>query len=79
MHRALSSLAAFKTHRVAAASYLLGATKLPAAIRCDLRPTGLLSPVENQGELGSCTAHAVIGLVEYLLRSGAGEERDMSR
>jgi hypothetical protein len=32
--------------------------------RVDLRP--LMSPIENQGPLGSCTTHAVIGLSEYL-------------
>ena len=30
----------------------------------DLRP--FMSPIENQENLGSCTAHAVMGLVEYL-------------
>ena len=32
--------------------------------RVDLRP--FMSPIENQEEIGSCTAHAVIALAEYL-------------
>ncbi len=35
--------------------------KLPA--RIDLRP--MCSPVENQGKIGSCTANAVVGALEY--------------
>ena len=34
-----------------------------AATKTDLRPGA--SPVEDQGELGSCTAHMLAGLVEY--------------
>lgn len=45
----------------------------------DLRYTGHFSPVENQGPLGSCTAQALIGMVEYLQRAGRGEHDDMSR
>jgi C1A family cysteine protease len=37
-------------------------TKLPASV--DLRPT--CSPVEDQGNLGSCTANALAGAVEFL-------------
>lgn len=59
-------------------SYLLYETDdLPA--RHDLRETGYFSPVEDQGEIGSCTAQAVIGLVEYLMRSGGSQPMDMSR
>lgn len=39
----------------------------PAAVlpsRVDLRPG--CSPIEDQGELGSCTAHALTGALEYL-------------
>lgn len=39
----------------------------------------LLSPIETQGHLNSCTAHAVIGLVEYLYQAGTGERLDLSR
>jgi C1A family cysteine protease len=37
------------------------------------------SPVENQGDIGSCTAHSVCGLVEYLQRTIYGEHLDASR
>lgn len=37
------------------------------------------SPVENQGKLGSCTAHAAIGVVEYFERRSAGKHIDGSR
>lgn len=59
-------------------SYLLHQIdKLPS--RCDLRATGHLSPVEDQGPIGSCTAQAVVGLIEYLMRAGGGDGHDMSR
>lgn len=56
---------------------LRGERKAPA--RVDLRETNLLSPVEQQGPIGACTAHAVIGLAEYLLRAWSGESTDFSR
>ena len=37
------------------------------------------SPVEDQGQLGSCTAHAAIGLVEYFERRAYGRHVDASR
>lgn len=37
------------------------------------------TPVENQGSLGSCTAHAAIGMVEYYQRRAKGEYLDASR
>ena len=43
----------------------------------DLRPW--FSPVENQGQLGSCTANAVVGLVEYFERRAQGKHMDGSR
>lgn len=45
--------------------------------RVDLRP--FLSPVEQQEKLGSCTAHAVMGLVEYLQIATTGQYVDGSR
>jgi len=45
--------------------------------RVDLREW--CSPVENQGSLGSCTAHAAIGMVEYYQRRAKGEYLDASR
>lgn len=43
----------------------------------DLR--GWCSPVENQGPLGSCTANAAVGLVEYMERRAHGRFIDASR
>ncbi|HMV01280.1 MAG TPA: C1 family peptidase [Rhodocyclaceae bacterium] len=64
--------------KTAPPSFLLNqAGKLPE--RCDLRATGHLSPVEDQGPIGACTAHAVVGLIEYLMRAGGGNGQDMSR
>ena len=51
------------------------AKKLPSEI--DLRE--FCSPIEDQSNLGSCTAQAVLGLVEYLERKTKGENLDASR
>jgi len=57
------------------------ARKLPGSV--DLRPD--CSPVEEQGELGSCTAQALAGVLEFLqLRALTSDERrkryrDLSR
>ncbi len=37
------------------------------------------SPIEDQGDLGACTAHAVIGLVEWYERRWHGKHLDHSR
>lgn len=37
------------------------------------------SPIENQGGIGSCTAHAAIGIVEYFENRAFGEHLDGSR
>ena len=37
------------------------------------------SPIENQLSLGSCTAHAGVGMVEYFTRRAFGEHTDASR
>ena len=37
------------------------------------------SPVENQGGLGACTAHAAVGIVEYYERRAFGRHIDGSR
>jgi len=37
------------------------------------------SPVEDQGDLGSCTANAGVGLVEYFERRAFGKHTDASR
>lgn len=51
------------------------AKALPEAV--DLRR--FCSPIEDQGELGSCTAHAGIGMVEYFERRAFGKHLDGSR
>ena len=43
----------------------------------DLR--GWCSPVENQQSLGSCTAHAAVGVVEYFQRRAFGKHIEGSR
>lgn len=47
----------------------------PTAI--DLRPW--CSPIEDQGSLGSCTAHAAVGMMEYYERRAFGKHMDASR
>jgi C1A family cysteine protease len=37
------------------------------------------SPIENQGQIGSCTAHSAVGLVEYFERRSFGKHIDGSR
>jgi C1A family cysteine protease len=49
--------------------------KLPATV--NLRPW--CSPVEDQGALGSCTAHAGAGIIEYYERKAFGRHTDASR
>ncbi len=50
-------------------------TKLPAAV--DLREW--CSPIEDQGDLGSCTSHAGVGIVEYFEKRSFGKTIDASR
>lgn len=55
-----------------------GRTKAPSApAAVDLRPG--CSPIENQGSLGSCSAHAGVGVVEYMERRAYGKHIDGSR
>jgi C1A family cysteine protease len=51
------------------------AKSLPVSV--DLREW--CSPVENQGGLGSCTAHAGAGIIEYYERKSFGRHIDASR
>jgi len=46
-------------------------------IKMDLRPD--CSPIENQGHLGSCTAQAAVGVVEYFEKRGFDRHVDGSR
>ncbi len=53
----------------------VAAEKLPSSV--DLRPW--CSPVEDQGMLGSCTANAGVGIIEYYERKAFGRHTDASR
>jgi C1A family cysteine protease len=55
----------------------MGAAKMKASTSVDLRKW--CSPVENQGSLGSCTAHAGIGIVEYYEKRAFNKYFDGSR
>ena len=54
--------------------YRIPAT-LPSSV--DLRPQ--CSPVEDQGQLGSCTANALVGALEFLMIKDKKPYADMSR
>ena len=58
-----------------AAGRTLSAPALPASV--DLRRW--CSPIEDQGQLGSCTAHAAAALIEYYERRAFGSHIDISR
>jgi hypothetical protein len=45
--------------------------------KVDLRP--FCTPVENQGQLGSCTANASVGALEFLYKKNDGRSVDLSR
>jgi C1A family cysteine protease len=49
--------------------------ELPVSV--DLRKW--CSPIENQGQLGSCTAHAGIGIIEYFEKRGFSKRLEGSR
>ncbi len=51
------------------------AKRLPSSV--DLREW--CSPVEDQGQLGSCTAHAGVGVIEYYERKSFKRHQDASR
>ncbi len=51
--------------------------RLTLSSTADLRPW--CSPIEDQGSLGSCTANAGVGLVEYFERRAFGKHLDASR
>jgi C1A family cysteine protease len=56
------------------------AVNAPAAAlppKIDLRPW--MSPIEDQGSLGSCTANAGVGLIEYFERRAHGKHVNRSR
>jgi C1A family cysteine protease len=55
----------------------IGAAKKKASTNVDLRQW--CSPVENQGNIGSCTAHAGVGIVEYYEKRAFNKHIDASR
>jgi C1A family cysteine protease len=58
---------------------LLFSRKPGAQLRAMVNNQRWCSPVENQGALGSCTANAAVGLVEYEMRRNNVEHTDGSR
>ncbi|HEX7077865.1 MAG TPA: C1 family peptidase [Candidatus Eisenbacteria bacterium] len=59
------------------ATGVMGKRKLTLPTAVDLRTW--CSPIENQGALGSCTANAGVGVVEYFERRAFGRHIDASR
>ena len=53
------------------------AVKATPPVTADLRPW--CSPIEDQGQLGSCTANAGMGLIEYFEKRAYGKYIDGSR
>jgi C1A family cysteine protease len=53
------------------------AARVSIPVSVDLR--SWFSPVENQGSLGSCTANAGVGIMEYFERRAFGKHIDASR
>jgi C1A family cysteine protease len=56
---------------------LMSRSSLMSDSSVDLR--SWCSPIENQGTLGSCTAHAGVGLLEYFENKASGKYIDASR
>lgn len=57
----------------------VGVDKAPKAIPTSVDLRAWCSPVEDQGNLGSCTANAGVGLVEYFEKRASGNYLDASR
>lgn len=58
--------------------------KIPKSVKPKALPPSInlcpnFSPIEDQGQLGSCTANAAVGVVEYLERRAFGKHIDGSR
>lgn len=73
------ALAAGETMSVKGALKKTKAQKAPSALPATVDLRAWCSPVENQGALGSCTANAGVGLVEYYERRAYGIHIDASR
>lgn len=72
----LQSAAVKDGMKLYAAKIQKGANAEPTGQK-DLR--GFCSPIEDQGAIGSCTAHAVVGVLEYMMRRGGEDDLDGSR
>jgi C1A family cysteine protease len=57
----------------------IGAAAAPAKLPATVDLRSFCSPIENQGALGSCTANAGVGLLEYFERRAYGRDIDGSR
>ncbi|KYK32179.1 MAG: cysteine protease [Theionarchaea archaeon] len=57
----------------------LGILKAERALKTKVDLRKWCSPIENQGRLGSCTAHAAVGIVEYFQNRAFGEYINGSR
>jgi C1A family cysteine protease len=66
-----------KTHKDALAKSFFFMKKTPSK-RCDIRKKHSWS-VDNQGPIHSCTAHAVIGMIEFLMYQSRGISEELSR
>jgi C1A family cysteine protease len=56
-----------------------GQAAAPTAPPAQVDLTSWFSPIEDQGQLGSCTANAAVGLLEYFERKAKGRYTDASR
>jgi C1A family cysteine protease len=52
---------------------------IPAGLPASVDLSGLCSPIEDQGNLGSCTAHALTGALEFLEKKDGLSVVQMSR
>lgn len=57
----------------------VGVLRAPTALPVKIDLRAWCSPIENQANLGSCTANAGVGLVEYYERKAFGKHIDASR
>ena len=56
-----------------------GVTNPPVSLPTSVDLRAWCSPIENQLNLGSCTANAGVGIVEYYERRAFGKDIDASR
>jgi len=68
-----------ETAPVSAMLKAVGAATAPAKLPASVDLRSFCSPIENQGALGSCTANAGVGLLEYFERRAYGRDIDGSR